>query len=230
MAKIDLVPVPGGKVKLEDKEVVVKPFFMATTETTWDMFDVFLASGDPSKPYDQTVFAPDAIARPSRSYNLPDRGWGHKGYPVISLHTDSAQMFCKWLSKVTGKKYRLPTVAEWEWAAMEASTSYKLDSAGLEKTSWNGSNSEGQTHPVGAKAANKLGLHDMFGNVGEWALDLDGKPILCGPTFADPLSTVKHNSHQRWDIEWQQSDPQMPKSRWWLSDGPFAGFRVVCEG
>ncbi|MEZ0327769.1 MAG: hypothetical protein ACAH95_17885, partial [Fimbriimonas sp.] len=85
VVKINMVPVPAGSVKIGSETVAVKPFYMATTETTWEAFDVFLASGPHSKPYDQSEFAPDAIARPSRSYILPDLGWGHRGYPAINL-------------------------------------------------------------------------------------------------------------------------------------------------
>src|SRR5690606_12607507 len=98
-----------------------------------------------------------------------------------------------------------------------------------EKLAWFGDNSDDMTHPVGKKEANKFGLHDMLGNVGEWATDAKGEPVLCGPTFLDPLEKVSSAERKRWSPAWQETDPQMPKSRWWLSDGPFAGFRVVCE-
>ena len=61
-----MVPVPGGKAKIGDKTVEVMPFSMCTTETPWEVFDQFLLSGEPSKPYEQKEFPPDAIARPSR--------------------------------------------------------------------------------------------------------------------------------------------------------------------
>jgi formylglycine-generating enzyme required for sulfatase activity len=232
VVKIKMVPIPGGTTKLGGTATTVKPFYIATTETTWEAFDLFLTSGAPSKPYDQTVFKADAIARPSRSYHLPDHGWGHRGYPAISIAFDSADMFCRWLSSVTGKKYRLPTEAEWDMACRGGSAEpWKLDAAGIEKASWNASNClDETTMPVGTKAANGFGLFDMLGNVGEWARDSEGKPILCGPTFLDPVTKVNPNTRQRWAPSWQESDPQIPKSRWWLSDGPFVGFRVVCEG
>lgn len=231
VVKIDMVPVPGGTVDIEGKSVPVAPFFMGTTEITWEAYDLFLASGPPSEPYDQTEFAADAIARPSKTYNLPTLGWGHRGYPAINISSTSAEMFCRWLSKVTGKKYRLPTEAEWELACRAGATgAWKMDAATIAKFSWNAGNSKGTTHPVAKKAANALGLFDMLGNTGEWATDLNGEPVLCGPTFRDPAASVSPTVRKRWAPKWQDSDPQMPKSRWWLSDGPFAGFRVVCEG
>ncbi|MBC8065465.1 MAG: formylglycine-generating enzyme family protein [Chlorobia bacterium] len=228
--KIQMVPVPGGTIAIGKKSVKVKPFYMATTETTWELFDAFLNAGPPSKPYDQTDFAPDAIARPSKSYILPDLSWGHSGYPTINVSSTSVEMFCRWLSKVTNKKYRLPTEAEWEMACTEnTGLPMKLTKDQAENVAWYAGNSKETTHPVGKKAPNKLGLHDMFGNVGEWATDLDGKPVLCGPSFADTLANTTSSLRKRWSPKWQETDPQMPKSRWWLSDGPFCGFRVVCE-
>src|SRR3954447_9304113 len=79
VVKISMVPIPGGPVKIGAQTVTVKPFWMARTETPWEAFDVFTTSGPPSPPYNQTQLAPDAIARPSRSYILPDLGWGHHG-------------------------------------------------------------------------------------------------------------------------------------------------------
>src|SRR5438105_15893668 len=110
-----MVPVQGGTITIGGKSVEIKPFWIASTETTWEAFDAFTASGPPSPPYDQTKFAPDAVARPSRSYILPDLGWGHHGYPVINVSFDSVTMFGRWLATTTKKKYRLPTEAEWEW-------------------------------------------------------------------------------------------------------------------
>lgn len=223
VVKVNFVPIPGTKT--------IKPFYMATTETCWEAFDVFLQSGPPSKPYDRTKFAADAVARPSRSYHLPDRGFGHRGFPVISVSYENCEMFCRWLSSVTKKKYRLPTVAEWEWAATGgAKAPWKMSAAEIEKVSWNSSNILEMTSAVAKKAANSYGLFDMLGNVGEWSTDATGKPVLCGPTFQEDPADVTPSYKQRYIAEWQESDPQIPKSRWWLSDGPFCGFRIVCEG
>jgi formylglycine-generating enzyme required for sulfatase activity len=227
---IQMIPIPGGTVKIGGKDVEVKPFYIASTDTPWEAYDVFLNSGPASPPYDQTKFAPDAIARPSKSYILPDLGWGHHGYPVINVSFDSVTMFCRWLAKEANKKYRLPTEAEWELAARGGvAGDWKTDSGKLDKTAWYAANSQGLTHPVATKAANKFGLYDMLGDVGQWATDMDGKPVLCGGSFQDPAALVTPVERRRWEPAWQAEDPQIPKSRWWLSNAPFAGFRVVCE-
>jgi formylglycine-generating enzyme required for sulfatase activity len=230
VVKLKMQPIPGGKVTIRGQQVEVKPFFIAQTETPWEAYDVFLASGPSSKPYDQTAFAPDAIARPSKSYILPDLGWGHHGYPVINVSITSVTMFCRWLSATTHKKYRLPTEAEWEFACREGiDTAWKADKAVLPKEAWFAGNSKGLTHPVGKKLPNKFGLFDMLGNVGEWATGLDGKEVLCGGTFKDSLAGLTPSMRRHWTPKWQETDPQIPKSRWWLADGNFVGFRLVCE-
>ena len=230
VVKVQMLPVPGGTVTIGGKSLSVKPFYMAQTETPWEAFDTFTASGPPSKNYDQTKFAPDVIARPSHSYILPDLGWGHHGYPAINLSIDSATMYCRWLASVTKKKYRLPTEAEWELACSTGSPgNATTDLDILDKSSWNAANSNHMTHPIGKKTPDKLGLYDMLGNAGEWAIDPEGKPVLCGGTFMDDPVDISPTITKRWSPKWQETDPQLPKSRWWLSDGPFVGFRVVCE-
>jgi len=230
VAKIDMLPVSGGEMTIDGKKVKVKPFYMGKTEVTWEQYDAFIASGAPSKPYDQTNFAPDAIARPSKSYILPDLGWGHKGYPVINASSTSVEMFCRWLSSVTKKKYRVPTEAEYEFAAREGvDAPWSMDAETLGKSAWFAGNARSMTHPVAKKAANKLGFFDMIGNVGEWCTDAEGKPVLRGGTFRDPAEKSTPFEKKYWEIKWQETDPQLPKSRWWLADGPFCGFRVVCE-
>jgi formylglycine-generating enzyme required for sulfatase activity len=226
--KIKMVPVPGGTIKVGDKTVVLKPYWISETEIPWEAFDVFLASGPPSPPYDQTEFKPDAVARPSKSYILPDLGWGHAGFPVINVSSTSADMFGRWLASVAKKKFRLPTEAEWEWAARAGAPAKVLTKADADRVAWHEGNSDGQTHPVGKKQANKWGVFDMLGNAGEWATDLAGEPVLCGPTFEDTVDKLQPSVRRVWEPAWQESDPQFPKSRWWLANGPFAGLRVVC--
>lgn len=223
-----MAALPAGKATVLGREVVTKPVEIATTEATWELFDAFLLSGPPSPPYDKTEFPPDAVARPSRSYILPDLGWGHHGYPVINVSFTNAEMFCRWLSKETGKRYRLPTMAEWQLAA-RAGWEGPMEGEHAKESEWFAGNSGSTTHPVGKLKPNPLGLHDMLGNVGEWATDPDGKPVLCGGDIGTEAKALSPTMHRYYDASWQASDPQLPKSRWWLSDGWFVGFRLVCE-
>ena len=105
--------------------VVVKPFHIGRTEVTWDMYDVFALGLDVAKEKTSA----DAVARPSQPYGAPDYGWGHAGFPAISVTRDAAEAFCKWLSTKTGRVYRLPTEAEWTHAANLAKGGATLSSA-----------------------------------------------------------------------------------------------------
>jgi formylglycine-generating enzyme required for sulfatase activity len=145
-----------------------------------------------------------------------------------------AREFCRWLGAKTGREYRLPTVAEWRRAAAAGSAGRWCagdDPAALAEWAWFEANSGGTTHPVARKRANAWGLHDVHGNAGEWCTELDSegkaRAVLCGGSFTDDAEGIATASLRRPDPSWQMSDPQLPKSRWWLSDGPFVGFRLV---
>jgi formylglycine-generating enzyme required for sulfatase activity len=219
----EMVPVPGGDVTLAGTRHTVGPLFVGRTEVTWDMYDVFALGLDTPA---SSRSGPDAIARPSQPYGAPDYGWGHAGFPVISVTRASADAFAKWLSQKTGREYRLPTEAEWVHVATLAAGPDEV-AARRDALMWHAGNAAGRTHPVASKAADRLGLFDLFGNVAEWVTPAHGSLVTRGGSFRDQAASVGVASRSVQDETWNERDPQLPKSRWWLSDGPFVGFRVV---
>jgi formylglycine-generating enzyme required for sulfatase activity/tetratricopeptide (TPR) repeat protein len=108
--------------------------------------------------------------------------------PVNNISGDDAQEFIRQLNAKTGKKYRLPTEAEWEYAARGGNKSkgYKYSGGNdIDKIAWYGDNSGGKIHPVGSKAPNELGIYDMAGNVWEHVCDWYG--AYSGSAQTDPV-------------------------------------------
>jgi formylglycine-generating enzyme required for sulfatase activity len=196
--------------------------WIGRTEVTWDQFDVFVFGLD--QPEATPRAGVDLITRPSRPYLPPDRGFGHDGYPAMSMSHHSAAEFCRWLSGKTGRKFRLPTELEWERACRGGG-----EGTPLEDHAWMRSNSGDKPHPVGQRLSNALGLMDLQGNVAEWCTDAEGKPVARGGSYKDDASALRCGSRMLPSPAWNSSDPQIPKSRWWMADCSFVGFRVVCE-
>ena len=164
-------------------EVFVDGFYMGKYEVTVAQFAQFVK---------ETGYQTDA-EKEGYSWILKDGSWkvgkginwryngkneirpkSEYNHPVIHVSWNDASAFCKWLSEKTGTDVRLPTEAEWEYAARGGRKSRGFKYAGgndEDSVAWNGYNSNGNTHPVGQKQPNELGVYDMSGNVYEWCLD-----------------------------------------------------------
>jgi formylglycine-generating enzyme required for sulfatase activity len=185
-----LVPIKGGEFLMGSPEsesgrkddegpqakVKVDPFWMGSHEVSWDIYMPFMITSESRykdgakkqpKPTDTEV---DAVSSPTTPYTDMTFGLGQDGYPAISMTEHAASKFCQWLSAQTGHFYRLPTEAEWEYAARAGTTTayfFGDDATGLEEYAWFSDNSDpegtgqGSTQPIGKKKANPWGLYDI---------------------------------------------------------------------
>ena len=266
----DMVAIPGGRFVMGSRddergrsadegpahEVRVAPFWMEKTETTWDEYDAFWQAQAIARAGGGAAAPPsgaDAITKPTPPYADESFGFGKGRQPVISVQYHGAMEYCRWLSAKTGKIYRLPTEAEWEYAARAGTaTAYSFgdDPAKLDAYAWYEGNAGGHPHPVGGKQPNPWGLYDMHGNVAEWVVDhYDSRfygqvpagargpvrlpderrypYVVRGGSWDDPLARLRSAARLGSSEDWNRRDPQSPQSIWWHTDATFVGFRVV---
>ncbi len=231
LVEFEMIPVPAGSIEIADLtrdgakvRVAIKPFYLGKTEVTWDEYDVFNLKLDLNEAESRAAI--QMKTRPSKPYGAPDYGFGHAGYAAMSISFFAAERYCEWLARKTGKKYRLPTEAEWEYSARAGMTGTP-DRALLDKLAWHWDNADDATHRIAKKQPNAWGLFDTLGNVREWAVGLDQQPIACGGSYTDEPKDVHPSARFKPTPEWNKRDPQEPKGKWWLSDGPFMGFRMA---
>ncbi|HLF92994.1 MAG TPA: SUMF1/EgtB/PvdO family nonheme iron enzyme [Planctomycetota bacterium] len=238
--RFDLVSLPGGKVTIgspeaepgrkkdeAQREVELKPFWIGTHEVTWEEYSLYYESWRQAKVDGITrPSQPDVIDPKEPFENGADQG---KRHPAISIGWYGATGYCEWLTKKTGQKYRLPTEAEWEYAARAGS---KAAAPGpLDDHAWYKGNSGDHSHEVGKRKPNAFGLYDVFGNTWENCLEPfappAGAPVVRGGGWNTPAMDVRAANRQVVPDEWAERDPKRPLRLWWLTDGNFVGFRVV---
>jgi formylglycine-generating enzyme required for sulfatase activity len=228
---------------------------MGKTEVTWEQYDVYWRNNTTDRNKQMEDRPPDAITTPTPPYGDETRGFGRDGKPALMMTHHAAMEFCYWLSVKTGKKYRLPTEAEWEWACRAGTTtaySFGDDPAKLGDYAWYVENNNDEVHKVGEKKPNRWGLHDIHGNVAEWCVDHYVKDIYKsspldkltpwpvqmpddkrysyvarGGGWSDDAAVCRSAARMGSNKDWLKRDPQRPQSIWWMTDAENVGFRIV---
>ena len=233
------------------REVTVSPFFMGEVEVTWDAFLTWYAqtSGEGRTTDVGMLEGIDGLSGATPPYGNPDQGWGKGKRPAITMTWYAAEKYCEWLSVVTGKKYRLPTEAEWEYAARGGTEGpyffggevkdyakvglrgklFGIDTAVISSYAVYIENSGGRTQQPEAVAANPFGLKNMLGNVAEFCQDIydaDAYSRVPGP-LVDPLvveggeeRVVRGGSFLSNAIELRVSDRSSTSHDAWMKTDP----------
>ncbi|MGL4514847.1 MAG: formylglycine-generating enzyme family protein [Lacipirellulaceae bacterium] len=199
-------------------------------------------------PVVDAVTAPTPLYDPSTTYESGE----DPGLPAVSMTLYGAKQYTKWLSAVTGSEYRVPSEAEWLYAAHAGSdvdTALEDEELDLDELAWHADNSDYAAHQVAEKAPNAWGLYDTLGNVAELVLDahlpegradLVGKKLAWRDAVAWPVTAFPVIAKGGWwdddpadvrlatrlatdDPEWKSSDPNLPASPWWFADYPSTG-------
>lgn len=271
-----MVPIPGGTVRLGSPadevgrddvegpqvEVTLPPFWMASHELTWAEYKAFLSMLDLFKALetsgvrlvtDENVV--DAVTAPSVLYDPTTTFINGEDprQPAVTMTQYAARQYTKWLSGLTGRFYRLPAEAEWEYACRAGTTTpfSHSDSDSLADYAWFADNADDTTHPVGEKKPNAWGLYDMHGNVSEWVLDqladdgyaglaekpqplplaaainwpteLEQRVVRGGAYYDEPAQCRSAARRGSEDEAWKDVDPNLPKSPWWYTEEPALG-------
>lgn len=211
-ASFEMKAIPGGTFKMGSpdtepfrrddegpaKNVTLTRFFMSEVEVTWNMYWAFYGETmSEGRIPPEVIFEHnsnpdvDAVSGPTPPFGSPDQGWGAGERPAITMTHYGAETFCQWLSMKTGKTYRLPTEAEWEYAARGGTETpyffpgnpkkfsyegfwrklFKADTAVINTYVVYNKNSKNRTQEPSFVRANPFGLKNMLGNVMEYCSD-----------------------------------------------------------
>jgi formylglycine-generating enzyme required for sulfatase activity len=272
----EMIPVPAGTFTLGSPEdadefvedegptisLKVKPMWVAKTEVRWDMYKEYMRMYSVFKEFESqgirtvdesnladSVTAPTELYDPSFTFE-----YGSKAtQPAVTMTQYAAQQFTKWLSRMTGTQYRLPTEAEWEYAARAGTTtaySWGDDADDIDDYAWYFDNSLEGPGEVATKKPNAFGLYDMHGNAAEWTINQyteDGYLWMKDENPSDATEAVRWPENPdpcvarggSWEMDppalrsaarlasddeaWKEEDPNFPLSPWWFTSDPSRG-------
>lgn len=190
----------GDEIESNEKpkhKVTLSDYYIGQTEVTQELWEAVMGT---------TVR--EQRDKENRSYSL--KGEGDK-YPMYYINLWECQQFVKKLNsllyrQLAGKTFKLPTEAQWEFAARGGTKSQNYKYSGsntLDKIAWYSSNSRSSTHSVGVKSPNELGIYDMSGNVCEWCSDWYGP--YKGTSQTDPVGASSGTYHVYRGGSWYNS-------------------------
>jgi len=274
--EFEMIPVPGGTYTMgspEDEEgrgedegpsltVKVDPMWVAKTEVSWEVYREYMRMYSIFKDFEargervitddnraDAITAPTELYDPTFTYEYGEE----PTQPAVTMTVYAAKQFSKWLSRITGQQYRLPTEAEWEYAARggtQTPYSWGDDVDAIDDYAWYFDNALDGPGLVGTKKPNPFGLHDVHGNAAEWAvgqysedgyadLATDGEinateavvwettpwPAVArgGSWEMDPPDLRSAARLASDDDEWKSEDPNFPTSPWWHTSDPSRG-------
>lgn len=224
----EMVKVKGGSFQMGDEkglgqdnelpvhQVTLSDFSIARTETTVQQWKMFCQETGRAMP------------------PAPPTGWIND-HPIVNIKWQDAADYAAWLTNKTGKKYRLPTEAEWEFAARGGTLSKGFTYSGgdeIDSVAWYAGNAGGKTQPVARKRSNELGLYDMTGNAWEWCKDTYGDYTSAAVT--NPTGAATGDAMTFRGGGWYEPDKYSRIAMRGSSDDKGytfrdLGFRVVCE-
>lgn len=272
----EMVPVPAGTLRwgssltetgreaTEGPQVDVKlePFWIGKYEVTWKEYKQFMGLYSVFKEFEaqgirkvteeneiDAVTVPTELYEPTFTYEKGD----DDRMPAVTMTHFSAKQYTKWLTIVSGRQYRLPGEAEWEYACRAGTTtafSFGDDPGMLKDYAWFADNSELHNQKVGSKKPNPWGLYDMHGSAAEWVADQlapTGYAHVAGVKNPNNLTAIRwpnvafprvvRGGHWGASAEecrsasrlgsdyddWKKRDPNIPLSPWWTTNDPSRG-------
>ena len=227
----DMVLVPGDEAK------GIKTLYVGRHEVTWEEFMPWATVADLPDQAGKTDVRGKKL-RPSELKNWSPKPQGEGvGWPAGSMTRLAAETYCRWLSELTGRKYRLPTETEWRHCYQSGtggrtntlSAAEADNSAVYEANSFDAAEAEYRCRRVGSKQPDLNGIYDLAGNVAEWVMDTGGEQVVMGGLYRSAADALGWQGRIFPPRAGEWSVPPQYVTEWWNGMTRGGGFRLVCE-